>query len=183
MFQSAAEAVFFWTVLVVYFGGLAVFFVKAGMRAGKRSNDPTPLTIVVLVVGLVIGYLRIGPLPNWLFFPGEVLFIAGCALTLWSYLVLGRYLSAHVQVYADHQIIESGPYRFVRHPGYVGQIVAVVGLGLALQSWVALVVIVLAAGAILAFRIRNEERFLSAELGEPYRSYMRRTKRFVPFLW
>ena len=57
------------------------------------------------------------------------------------------------------------------------------GLGLALQSWVALLAILVAAGALLALRVRNEERFLAAELGDGYVTYMRRTKRFLPFIW
>lgn len=183
LFPSAAEAVVFWAVVVLYFGGLLIFIAKYGRKEGKKRQDPTPLTILAIVAVIAIGYARIGVLPNWLFYPGELLFVAGSALTLWSYLVLREFLSAHVQVFPEHKVIENGPYRYVRHPGYLGQMIAFVGLGLALQSWVALLVILVVAGGLLAYRIRNEEEFLAAELGDGYVSYMKRTKRFLPFVW
>src|SRR5712692_6076724 len=67
-------------------------------RRGKKRQDPTPLILFAIVVVIVIGYARIGVHPNWLFYPGEMLLIVGAAFTLWSYALLGRYLSAHVQV-------------------------------------------------------------------------------------
>jgi protein-S-isoprenylcysteine O-methyltransferase Ste14 len=69
------------------------------------------------------------------FYPGEMLFIAGSAFTLWSYSLLGHYVSPYAQVLPGHKVVERGPYRYIRHPGYLGQIVAFIGLGLALQSW------------------------------------------------
>jgi len=54
---------------------------------------------------------------------------------------------------------------------------------LALQSWVSLVAILVVAGGLLAYRIRNEEEFLAAELGDTYVNYIKRTKRFLPFVW
>jgi len=97
--------------------------------------------------------------------------------------LLGRYYSTYVEVLPDHTVIESGPYRLVRHPNYLGQIVGTTGLGLALQSWVALLVLVLAAAGFFAYRIRNEEGFLVAEIGDSYANYMTRTKRLIPFVF
>jgi len=126
---------------------------------------------------------RVGALPHWLFYPGEILFVAGSALTAWSYSLLGRYLSPYAEVMSEHRVIERGPYRYIRHPGYLGQMIAFVGLGVALQSWVALVAILLLAGGLLASRILIEEELMATELGEPYVKYMARTKRLVPFIW
>jgi len=80
-------------------------------------------------------------------------------------------------------VIESGPYQLIRHPNYLGQIVGVMGLGLALQSWVALLVLVITAAGYFAYRIRNEEAFLVAEIGDSYSNYMTRTKRLIPFVF
>jgi protein-S-isoprenylcysteine O-methyltransferase Ste14 len=60
--------------------------------------------------------------------------------------------------------------------------VGAVGLGLALQSWVALLVLVIAGGGYFAYRIRNEETFLVAEIGDEYATYLTRTKRVIPFV-
>ena len=136
-----------------------------------------------MLVGIAIGYARIGVLPNWLFYPGEILFVVGTAFALWSYSLLGRYASGSVQVLPDHKVIEDGPYRYIRHPGYLGFIVAYIGFGLALQSWVALLAMLIVAGSFFAYRTRIEEEFMVAELGDSYAKDMKRTKRFLPFIW
>jgi len=112
-----------------------------------------------------------------------VLVVGGFTFMFWSYSFLGRYISSYVHVYPDHHVIEDGPHRYVRHPGYLGQIVAFIGLGLALQSWVALLAILIVAVWRIAYRIRIEEEFLSSELGDAYVDYMRRTKGLIPFVW
>src|SRR6266581_2635137 len=99
-----------------------------------------------------------------------------------SITLLGRYYSTLVEVQPDHKVIDSGPYRFIRHPNYLGQMVGAVGLGLALQSWVSLLVLLVIGGSFFAYRIRNEEAFLVAEMGG-YADYMKRTKRLVPFIF
>ena len=88
-----------------------------------------------------------------------------------------------VQVQTDHRVVDTGPYRFVRHPGYAGVLLGFLGLGLALQSWAALLVMAVATPAALAYRLRVEEQFLITELGDEYVRYARRTKRLIPYVW
>jgi len=71
----------------------------------------------------------------------------------------------------------------LRHPGYAGVLFGFVGFGLALQSWLSLLVLLLATTTALAYRARIEERFLVAELGDEYVLYMARTKRLLPYVW
>jgi protein-S-isoprenylcysteine O-methyltransferase Ste14 len=183
LFPSRSEAVVFWGILALYFVTVLIWVARHRKTEGKRRRDFVPLILLAIVVVIAIGYARIGVLPHWLFYPGELLFIAGSLFTLWSYSLLGRYLSPYVQVMPEHKVIEAGPYRHIRHPGYLGQIVAYVGLGLALQSWVALLAILTVAGSVLAYRIRLEEEFMATELGDRYVDYMARTKRLLPFVW
>jgi protein-S-isoprenylcysteine O-methyltransferase Ste14 len=117
------------------------------------------------------------------FYPGVILFVAGSGFVAWCYSFLGTNLSPYPEVVPDHQVVDRGPYRYLRHPGYLGAIVALVGLGLALQSWLALLVLLVVGIAALALRIHLEEKLMTAELGEPYVSYVGRTKRFIPFVW
>ena len=77
----------------------------------------------------------------------------------------------------------SGPYRFVRHPSYTAILIMLLGVGVALANWASLVVM-LAGGLLgLLYRVRVEERALVEALGQPYRDYMRHTKRFIPFMY
>jgi protein-S-isoprenylcysteine O-methyltransferase Ste14 len=101
----------------------------------------------------------------------------------WAHSTLGRFFSLDVQIQNEQRVIDTGPYRVLRHPGYAGVMFGLVGLGLALQSWASLLALLLAAIAAFAYRIQTEESFLVAELGGKYLHYMARTKGLVLYVW
>jgi protein-S-isoprenylcysteine O-methyltransferase Ste14 len=80
-------------------------------------------------------------------------------------------------------LIDSGPYHFVRHPSYAGNLLAVVGFSLSFQNWASILLIFVPCCAVILWRIHIEEEALLGALGEPYRGYMRRTKRLIPLLY
>jgi len=79
-------------------------------------------------------------------------------------------------------VVEKGAYRLIRHPSYTGILITFIGLGLAVQSWGAVLVLLLFFGISFGYRMRVEERTLLSGLGRDYASYMKRTKRLIPFL-
>jgi len=183
LFPYLLEDLVFWGVFAAYGVTIISLFRRRRQEKGRQKRDFLALFALGIVVGIPIGYAHIAVLPQWLAYPGAILFIAGAVLTVWSYSLLGRQLSEHVRVLPDHEVIEKGPYRYVRHPGYLGQIVTFIGLGLVLQSWLALLVILIVHGSLLAYRIHIEESFMIAEVGFPYENYVKRTRRLVPFIW
>jgi protein-S-isoprenylcysteine O-methyltransferase Ste14 len=118
-----------------------------------------------------------------LFWIGIALMLAGVALRAWAVRTLGRYFLPVVAVRADQQIVRNGPYRLIRHPAYSGALLTLVGFGLALTNWAALIALLSCALAGLAYRVRIEEQALLRMLGQPYRDYMAQTTRLVPFLF
>jgi len=106
----------------------------------------------------------------------------GVVVRQWAIVVLGRFFSLTVQVAADHKVIDKGPYRLIRHPSYTGILITFIGLGLAVQSWAALLVLLGVYTLSFGYRMRIEEKTLLSQLGNDYASYMRRTKRLVPYL-
>jgi len=190
LFPSLFDEVFFWVVIL---GGL-VEHVWAVARAGglrqpvvkKDKSEPrlAPLAtfLFMLPIPIAVGYARIGVLSSYLFYPGLVVWIAGLAITSWGILVLGPFVLGFARVVSGHRVIQEGPYRLIRHPIYAGEILGGIGLGLALQSWVALLMILVASALHYSNLIRVEERFLAAEFGDEYVQYMKRTKRIIPFL-
>ena len=116
-------------------------------------------------------------------FAGVVLFVAGLLLRWWAIITLGRFFTVDVTIEKDHELVERGPFRVVRHPSYAGVLLAFVGLGLSLGNWAALLVILLPIGAAFIHRMNVEENALSDALGSQYTDYMRRTKRLVPFIY
>jgi protein-S-isoprenylcysteine O-methyltransferase Ste14 len=86
-------------------------------------------------------------------------------------------------VSAGQTVVQAGPYRFIRHPAYSGSLLTVLGLGLALGNWASLAAILAGALAGYTYRVSVEERALREALGQPYLDYMRRTRRFIPFIF
>jgi protein-S-isoprenylcysteine O-methyltransferase Ste14 len=106
--------------------------------------------------------------------------VAGTAFRQWAIAVLGRYFSGVIGVQNDQKVVEAGPYRLIRHPSYTGVLIFVVGMGLAVQSWAAILVEIAIFGVVYGYRMLVEEKVLINELGNSYVQYMKRTKRVIP---
>jgi protein-S-isoprenylcysteine O-methyltransferase Ste14 len=88
-----------------------------------------------------------------------------------------------VEVEAGQAVVEAGPYRWIRHPSYTGLLLILIGSGLAICDWLALIITALVPTAALLRRISVEERTLVDVLGQPYLDYQSHTKRLLPGLW
>jgi protein-S-isoprenylcysteine O-methyltransferase Ste14 len=86
-------------------------------------------------------------------------------------------------VQANHEVVDTGPYRLIRHPSYTGLLAIELGLGIALGTWLSIPACLLPPLIAFSARVLTEERVLARELGEPYRAYMARTYRLVPGVW
>ncbi len=114
---------------------------------------------------------------------GLAVFAGGLALRAWAVHELGRFFKFTVVVQADHQVVDTGPYRLIRHPSYTGLLMIELGLGIALGTWLSIPACLLPPLIAFAVRLVTEERVLARELGDPYRAYMARTHRLVPGVW
>jgi protein-S-isoprenylcysteine O-methyltransferase Ste14 len=153
------------------------------VRRDRGSGALVIFTVFLSIsIALAFGYGGIGMLPDWVFYLGIFLMLLGVLVRQWAIAILGRFFSLTVQIAEDHKVVEKGPYRLVRHPSYTGVLITFVGLGLAVQSWGALSVLLVVFGVSFGYRMWVEERTLLSELGQDYASYMKRTKRLIPFL-
>jgi protein-S-isoprenylcysteine O-methyltransferase Ste14 len=124
------------------------------------------------------GWSQMSPVVSWV----------GMGLVALSFLVYyivfreNSFAAASIQTFESQKVISTGPYALVRHPKYVGDIILVVGIPLALGSWWGLAFLVLIILA-LAWRIRDEEKLLKEEL-PGYIEYTQKARyRLVPYLW
>lgn len=124
------------------------------------------------------GALR--PLLGWL---GCTCLVLGIAIRLWAVATLRRQFTTVVAIVAQHRLVDSGPYRRVRHPAYLGLLLSLLGFGLASGNWVSLAVAVGLPLAAILYRIRVEERALLRHFGPAYAEYASRTKRLVPGIY
>jgi protein-S-isoprenylcysteine O-methyltransferase len=109
-----------------------------------------------------------------------VLFAAGLILRWWAIVTLGRFFTVDVVVEKDHEVVQRGPFRWVRHPSYSGVLLAFVGWALTLGNWVAILVVLAPIFVAFVRRMNVEEEALRGALGEKYAAYMKRTHRLVP---
>jgi protein-S-isoprenylcysteine O-methyltransferase Ste14 len=118
-----------------------------------------------------------------LFASGVVIIILGVALRWYAIRTLGRFFTRDVAVSEGQQVVQSGPYRLIRHPAYSGTFLTMLGVGLAMTNWASLVALLVCVFAGHFYRVRIEEKALIRTIGQPYVEYMRRTWRFIPLLF
>lgn len=141
----------------LYAVGQAVVFLSALVYAPK-----TPSLTIKHILGLVV-------------------FILGVSFRLWAIRTLGRYYSHIVREVEDHRIIQSGPYRLVRHPAYLGMIVGNIGVVIFFFNTVTLALFLFLLTPAIILRILIEERTLYQMDG--YEDYAERKNRLVPGVW
>jgi protein-S-isoprenylcysteine O-methyltransferase len=114
---------------------------------------------------------------------GLALFVLGLACRWYAIVYLGKFFTVDVTVASDQTVIDTGPYKFIRHPSYTGSLLAFLGLALCFANAVTLFLMVVPITAVFLYRIRVEESALQSQLGEPYRQYMQRTRRLIPIIY
>ncbi|MFI5165268.1 MAG: methyltransferase family protein [Thermoanaerobaculales bacterium] len=113
---------------------------------------------------------------------GLAMYALGLILMHWTQTYLGKQFSVQVAVQDGHRLVTDGPYRFLRHPRYLGIIVFSKGIALVFRSWLALIFVV-AIACVLLWRIHDEEALMREEFGAAWDSYCRRSWRLVPFVY
>jgi protein-S-isoprenylcysteine O-methyltransferase len=188
--MSSSIATILGVVYAVSELGLAI---KKRAKAGDaRDADRGSLGLIwlVAVTSLTLAFSLAHLLPAAamaaapaLRFAGIGLFAAGLLLRWYSIVHLGRFFTVNVAIAANHRLIDTGPYRFVRHPSYTGALMAFVGLALCLANWASLAAMVVPVLLVFLWRMQVEEGALLKALGEQYRDYMSRTKRLIPAVY
>lgn len=183
-------------VFIITYVAWLVFETVAGhaRKSGdpKRARDRGSYRFLLLMIwaGIALEFtacfgLQQAAIP-WmrteLFFAGIALMWLGTVFRYYAMRVLGRYFTFQVDVRSEQTVIEAGPYHYIRHPSYTGALITVLGLGLALGNWAGILAMLTCIGIGYAYRIHVEEAALLAALGAPYKEYMGRTQRLVPFV-
>jgi protein-S-isoprenylcysteine O-methyltransferase Ste14 len=184
------EAVLFW---IVFFWSFYLEIRHSGIVAGAPSNPQDAGTHRLINIGSDLALFLAFPVsflpwfvithPRLALAVGTGLLIAGSLFRRYCMRILGKYFTAAVIVTPDQPVIEAGPYRWIRHPGYTAGFMVFLGIGFALGSWLSLFIFLLEMGFVYGRRVKAEENALVRTIGEPYRTYMARTKRFIPFIF
>lgn len=179
----------FFATLVIW----ALFELRQALnrRAGATSMDRGSLAVVRLsaVAGALLAAVLVRvsatafPATLAVFAVGLLLIWSGIALRVWCFQTLGRYFTFTVMTSPDQRVVDSGPYRLLRHPSYAAILLILAGIGLTYGNWLSLAALVVLPLAGFVNRIRIEESALSATLGNAYTTYASRRRRLIPFVW
>jgi protein-S-isoprenylcysteine O-methyltransferase Ste14 len=164
-------------VLVLAFYALAIWcYLRRGPAvASTRSRTARAAAIIATWLPLALPVFHgAPPAPGWQAL-ADVLLSCGMVWAVWSLRYLDRNLSVFAQARA---VVVRGPYRWVRHPLYAGEIVAALGIAIAAGSYVALALWVALCGLQIYRAVREEQVLLLAL--PAYRSYRRRTAALLP---
>ncbi|HJR11600.1 MAG TPA: isoprenylcysteine carboxylmethyltransferase family protein [Rhodanobacteraceae bacterium] len=192
--HSHFHLVVFYAALFVCFAPewVGTFFQRVEKGAHMRDRGSHVWIFVAVGMGVAAGFLLVNAnFPDTTlvrgqrlqFWTGIAVMFAGLAFRWYAIKSLGRFFTRTVATRAGQYVVDTGPYRLIRHPSYTGGLMMFLGMGIAMTNWAALLVIMVGAGIGYAYRVRVEERALCEDLGQPYRDYMLRTKRFVPYFW
>src|SRR5438270_5744984 len=170
--------------LVFLISELLLTVTRRSRSRTRTKQDRSTLRVVwlVIIVSVAAGiyvarHWPAAALPHARSFAvaGAVLFVAGLLLRWWAIVTLGRFFTVDVTIEKDHELVERGPFRMVRHPSYTGVLLAFVGVGLSLGNWAALLVILVPIFVAFVRRMNVEEKALHRALGDRYVAYIRRT--------
>jgi protein-S-isoprenylcysteine O-methyltransferase Ste14 len=159
----------------------------AGPMAESRPLQQIVATVVficfpaMLVVSALDHRFGWSPVPTPITVVGDILVAIGLGVAM---LVIAQngYASANITVESGQTLVSTGLYGLVRHPMYTGNVIMMVGVPLALDSYWGLVFVIPALLA-LAFRIRDEEQLLQQQLSG-YRDYTQKVHyRLLPYVW
>lgn len=202
---GAAEIWLGWSVLpdnglgvFLIFVGLGyciggAFFLAAGWAPGaEQSSSRSDRTLLAIAPGALLillgmpleyhfltGTLPRGQVMQW---AGLGIILFGLALRIWVRVALKKAYQGNLQVLPGQQVITTGPYRWVRHPGYSAFLLQALGLGIGFSSLAGLLGVVLLFAA-LRYRIRIEEQMMVQAFGESYMGYAKHTTRLIPGIW
>jgi protein-S-isoprenylcysteine O-methyltransferase Ste14 len=151
------------------------------------------LSIWILTIFIAIGYTlsfsiastKIGRIYHWdmFFVSGAFLAILGLIIRLSSILTLRQQFTYTVTKIENHELIETGLYHKIRHPGYLGQLIIFLGISISLSNWISVLSMMISVLIGYIYRIKTEEKFMIEQMGDKYIDYQKRTKRLIPMLY
>jgi len=163
---------------------------KRNVQSRSESESHASIWVVWIAWLLLFGHgFRRPPLANHFIEVtsetvsiGLALTLIGLAFSVWARFCIGKNWSARIELKQGHQLIRRGPYAIVRHPIYLGFMLATLGTAIAFAEWsglLAFALIVLAWG----YKARLEESAMTEQFGSEYEEYRRKVKGFIPFVW
>lgn len=192
-----------WFLLIsglIYFFGIIVVYWIRGIRfwhpraVGELlQQEQTDRSFWAIVLGMIPAFYL--PPLEYLFFEamlprtrgmqilGLLIIFLGSILFVWARRALGNFYSGHLSVVENQPLVQHGPYRFIRHPAYAGYVLIALGLSIGYSSIGGLIIILCLLIPTVIYRIQVEDAVLAEHFGNQFKSYARKTKCLLPYVW
>ena len=181
--------IFTWLIYVIW--SIIVVYLTVSAVGVKQETQGHLLQSVGLMLAITAAFL-LPSLPMFSFLNvafinpvidslGVILCAAGMAFLVWARQNLDRNWSQTVSIKKGHELVTSGPYRYVGHPMYTGGFIACIGSAIVVGGpWIILLVIL---GPIFLWRVGAEDRLMAQQFPNEYPEYKKQTKALIPFVW
>ena len=160
-------------------------------RSIIKSGDKLSVWIIFISISagywlsFIIGAIGIGRIYHWntFFVIGSILIIVGLIIRISAIMTLKQQFTYTVTKIENHELIENGLYKIIRHPGYLGQLIIFLGISVSLSNWLSVIFMIVPVFCGYIYRIVVEEKFMIKQMGQLYIDYQKRTKRLIPMIY
>jgi len=180
-------------VFSILYGLFELFMSRRQQDNRKISESGDKGSIWLLIISISMGYwlsfiiasTKIGRIYQWdtFFVIGSVVVLIGLIIRVTSIMKLKQQFTYTVTRMENHELIETGLYKIIRHPGYLGQLLIFLGISVCLSNWVSILLMIIPVISGYLIRINIEEKFMVMQMGQKYLDYQRRTKRLIPKIY
>jgi protein-S-isoprenylcysteine O-methyltransferase Ste14 len=163
--------------------------VKEAMKKGRFSKAINPVASgIILLSGILVSVADFVIVQKMIYhfdlisLAGFIFLITGLGVRAQATRTLGRYFSPDVRILPEHELIRHGIYKYIRHPIYLGTLLAYFSIPLLFHSLYGFLIMILKI-PLTIYRIRIEEQALLEKFGDAYRDYMKTSKRLIPYIY
>ena len=177
----------------ILYGFFEIFMSRRKQHNRKISKSGDKGSIWLLTISISMGYwlsfiiasTKIGRIYHWdtFFIIGSLLALTGLIIRVTSIMKLKQQFTYTVTKIENHELIETGLYRIIRHPGYLGQLIIFLGISVCLSNWLSILLMIIPVLSGYINRINVEEKFMVEQMVQKYLDYQKRTKRLIPRIY
>jgi protein-S-isoprenylcysteine O-methyltransferase Ste14 len=182
--------IFAFTIL---YGFYELFMGIRNSKSGTVEKSGDRMSIWILTLGISLGYwlsfiiasTPVGRIYHWntFFIIGSIIEAIGLFIRINAINTLKKHFTYTITKIEHHELIETGWYKHIRHPGYLGQLIIFTGIALTLSNWLSIIGMILPVFLGYYYRIIMEEKFLVKQMGQQYIDYQKRTNKLIPFIF
>jgi protein-S-isoprenylcysteine O-methyltransferase len=189
--DAVTERILLGLILLFPVSEVVLAIIKHSHRRSATSEDRGSIFLLwfSIAAGTVLAFAaqfvrsaHLNAPPRVLHVLALALMVSGLVVRWTAILTLGTLFTVDVAIHTDHEVVQTGPYRFVRHPSYTGLLITFLGMGLYFANWLSLIALLVPIAIGMFNRVHQEEKALLSSLGPAYASYCARTRRFIPGL-